>query len=68
MKQKDSLKKTLTAKLIVSIILTIGFPVGIALAVVGGTRMEEGALFKVLLGIGIVGVVLGFYGAPISWI
>lgn len=66
--KQDTLKKTLTAKLIVSIILTIGFPVGIALAVVGGTRMEEGALFKALLGIGIVGVVLGFYGAPISWI
>lgn len=66
--KQDTLKKNITTKLIVSIILSIGFPVGIALAVVGGTRMDEGALFKALLGIGIVGVVLGFYGAPVAWI
>lgn len=45
------------------------FPLGIAMTVIGATRKEDsGAVFTAIMAIGIVFVVLGFYGAPMSWV
>ncbi len=51
-----------------SITLTVLLPLGIALTIIGATKTEEGALFTAIMAIGIVFVVLGFYGSPIAWV
>lgn len=72
MKDKNKttkLQRNLTRQLLISIILTVMFPLGIAMTIVGATRKEEGgALFTAIMAIGIVFVVLGFYGSPMAWI
>ena len=69
MKNANSkLKKAQNKLLAVAIFLTIGFPIGIVLIVLGAKNMDAGALYKAMLGIGIALVVLGFYGAPIAWV
>lgn len=72
MKNKNKttkLQRNLTKQLLISIILTVMFPLGIAMTIVGATRKEEGgALFTAIMAIGIVFVVLGFYGSPMAWI
>ncbi len=66
---KTKLQKSLARQLALSIILTIMFPLGIAMTVVGATSKEEGgAAFTAIMVIGIIFVVLGFYGAPMSWV
>lgn len=68
-KEINKLQKNLSLRLLISIILTVMFPLGIAMTIVGATRNEEGgALFTAIMAIGIVFVVLGFYGAPMSWV
>lgn len=67
--EKSKLQKNLTKQLVLSIALTVMFPLGIAMTVVGATRKEEGgAIFTAIMAIGIVFVVLGFYGSPIAWV
>lgn len=58
-----SLNKSIGILMLFAILLTIGFPCGIVGIVMGATK---GMTW--LLVIGIVFVVLGFYGAPIAWI
>ena len=49
--------------------MSIMLPSGIAMIIVGATnRANGGALFTAIMAIGIVFVVLGFYGAPIAWV
>lgn len=68
-KEINKLQKNLSLRLLISIILTVMFPLGIAMTVIGATRKEEGgALFTAIMAIGIVFVVFGFYGAPMSWV
>lgn len=67
--EKSKLQKNLTKQLVLSIALTVMLPLGIAMTIVGATRKEEGgALFTAIMAIGIVFVVLGFYGSPIAWV
>lgn len=68
-KEINKLQKNLSLRLLISIILTVMFPLGIAMTVIGATRKEDGgAVFTAIMAIGIVFVVLGFYGAPMSWV
>lgn len=68
MKRQTKLQKNLNVKLLTSIILSVMLPSGIAMIIVGATNRESGgALFTAIMAIGIVFVVLGFYGAPIAW-
>lgn len=67
--EKSKLQKNLTKQLVLSITLTVMLPLGIAMTIVGATRKEEGgALFTAIMAIGIVFVVLGFYGSPMAWV
>lgn len=62
-KEINKLQKNLSLRLLISIILTVMFPLGIAMTVIGATRKEDGgAVFTAIMAIGIVFVVLGFYG------
>lgn len=63
----SNLKKALNKQLAIAILLTIGFPIGIVLTIIGAKDLDNGALYKAMLGVGIVLDVLGFYGAPIAW-
>lgn len=68
-KEINKLQKNLSLRLLISIILTVMFPLGIAMTVIGATRKEDGGVvFTAIMAIGIVFVVLGFYGAPMSWV
>lgn len=58
-----SYKKALSLSLSLSIVLTIFLPVGIVGIILGATK----GITSVLV-VGIIMAVLGFYGAPISWI
>ena len=58
----DKLKKSITTKLVFAILLTIFFPVGIVAICMGAGKST------LVLILGIIGVVFGFYGAPILWI
>lgn len=67
--EKSKLQKNLTKQLALSIVLTIMLPLGIAMTIIGATRKEEGgAIFTAIMAIGIVFVVLGFYGSPMAWV
>lgn len=59
---KSDIQKACTKKLILAIALSIGFVVGIPLIIVGAMKM------KLLMVLGIVLIVLGFYGAPMAWV
>ena len=52
-------------KLAWGIALSIGFPLGIVMTVLGFTRGQEMRAMGI---VGIILIVLGFYGAPIAWI
>lgn len=65
--EKSRLQKDLAKQLVLSIVLTVMLPLGVVLTVVGAIQMEKGALFTAIMAIGIVFVVLGFYGSPIAW-
>lgn len=60
------INKKLTVSLIMGIIFSIGFPVGIILIVFHNKVSGIGS--TLLLVLGIILVVLGFYGAPMVWI
>ena len=52
---------------VIAILLTVGLIVGIPLIVVGAINMDENKGFAALLAVGIVLVVVGFYGSPVAW-
>lgn len=64
----SNLKKALGGQLALAIFLTIGLPVGIVLIIIGATNKDASVGYKVMLGIGIALVVLGFYGSPMAWV
>lgn len=69
MKNQPKLQKHLRFQLALSCLLSVMLPCGIAMIIVGATnKANGGALYTAILAIGIVFVVLGFYGAPISWV
>lgn len=59
---KNDIKKRCTFLLILSIILSVFFVVGIVSIIYGATNSTA------LLILGIIMTVLGFYGSPISWV
>lgn len=58
----QDIKKSCTRKLIFSIILSVFFVIGIPLIIYGAMKA------KLLMVLGIIMVVFGFYGAPMAWI
>ncbi|UKI14487.1 MAG: hypothetical protein L6V85_10765 [Clostridiales bacterium] len=48
-----------------AIFLSVGFPLGIAMTVIGFTK---GQSFRAMGIVGIILIVMGFYGAPMVWI
>lgn len=64
MKNKD-IKKDCKKLLIISILFSIGFVVGIPAIIFGA--IYGGAMIALMV-VGIIMVVCGFYGAPILWI
>lgn len=64
----SNLKKALGGQLALSILLTLGLPVGIVFIIIGAINMDANVVYKVMLGIGITLAVLGFYGSPIAWV
>lgn len=66
--KKNLYDKSLSRTLAASIIFTIALPLGIVLTVVGAVNLDQSALFKAFLGIGIACVAVGFYGTPLAWI
>lgn len=48
-----------------AIFLSVGFPLGIAMTVIGFTK---GQSFRAMGIVGIILIVMGFYGAPLVWI
>ncbi len=63
----STLKKALSKQLALAIFLTIGLPVGIVCIVVGAVNLYANVGYKIMLGIGVALVVLGFYGSPVVW-
>ncbi len=59
----NKIKKEIIFKFILSIVLTIALLAGIFGIIFGATKP-----LTALLVVGIIGVVLGFYGMPIAWI
>lgn len=59
---KKNIKKDCTLKLLLSILLTVCFVAGIPL-IISGAKSST-----ILLVLGIVMTVLGFYGSPMAWI
>lgn len=53
---------------IIAIIITILLVAGIPILIVGATHLHENGGFVAMLVIGIVSVVVGFYGTPIAWV
>lgn len=62
------MNKKCNTSLIFGILLTLAFVAGIPLIIFGAGNTSKGALYLVLLILGIVFVVMGFYGAPMVWI
>ena len=62
----SNLKKALGGQLALSILLTLGLPVGIVFIIIGAINMDANVVYKVMLGIGITLAVLGFYASPIA--
>ena len=57
------LKKSITKKMILAYVLTFAFIAGIPSIIFGATKG-----WTLLLIVGIICVVAGFYGMPIAWI
>lgn len=53
---------------IIAIVLSIMFVAGLPILIVGATRLHQNGGFVAMLVIGIVFVVLGFYGTPVAWV
>ena len=64
----NNLNKALSKQLALAILLTIGLPVGIVFIIIGAVNLYASVGYKVMLGVGIALVVLGFYGSPMAWV
>lgn len=59
---KNTINKHLKKHLLISIIMTVMFIVGIPILIVGATQSQY-----IVMGLGIAMVVIGFYGTPLMW-
>lgn len=59
---KNDLKKACRKRLLISIFLTICFVAGVPLIIIGAN------INKILMTLGIVMTVVGFYGCPMAWV
>ncbi len=62
-KNTNNINKDIKKHLIISIIISVLFVVGIPILIVGATNSNYA-----VMGIGIAMVVIGFYGAPMMWV
>ncbi len=61
------LKKTLEKKLALCLLLTFLLPLGIIMTVSGALNMATSKLHTAIMAIGVIFIVLGFYGSPVAW-
>lgn len=62
-KNTNNINKDIKKHLLISIIISVMFVVGIPILIVGATNSNYA-----IMGIGIAMVVIGFYGAPMMWV